>query len=63
MATSSGRRNHTQKWEKHTRWLSGEGIFAVLIPCREISFFLWTTKGAADKANATSRSDGMWRRL
>jgi hypothetical protein len=41
-----------QKWGEHARWLSREGTFAVIVLCREISFFLWATKDVADKAKA-----------
>lgn len=50
MATSSWRIKATQRWGDHARWLSGEGPFAVIAPCREFSFSLWATKDAAEKA-------------
>jgi hypothetical protein len=52
MAMSSWRMKATQRWGSHARWLSGEGPFAVIAPCREFSFSLWTTKDAAEKAKA-----------
>jgi hypothetical protein len=52
MVTSSWRTEATQKWGAYARWLSGEGPFAVIAPCREFSFSLWGTREAADKAKA-----------
>jgi hypothetical protein len=52
MAASSWRVKATQKWGERAQWLSGEGPFAVIAPCREFSFSLWAAKEAADKAKA-----------
>lgn len=57
MATSSWRMKATQRWGDHAQWLSGEGPFAVIAPCRECSFSLWATKDAAE--NAKARLDRM----
>jgi hypothetical protein len=50
LAASSWRTKASQKWGERARWLSGEGPFAVIAPCREFSFSLWATKEAAEKA-------------
>lgn len=50
MTTSSWRMKAVEKWGERARWLSGEGPFAVIAPCREFSFSLWATKEAAEKA-------------
>lgn len=52
MAALAWRMKATEKWGERARWLSGEGPFAVIAPCREFSFSLWTTKDAAEKAKA-----------
>jgi hypothetical protein len=52
MATLSWRMKAMQRWGSHARWLSEEGPFAVIAPCREFSYSLLATKGAAENAKA-----------
>ena len=47
-----------EKWRERARWLSGEGPFAMIAPCREFSFSLWATKEAAEQAKAHLNQTG-----
>ena len=58
MATSPWRMKASEKWGERARWFSGEGPFALIAPCGEFSFSLWTTKDSAETAKAHLNQTG-----